>query len=300
MQRPTETRLSPAVTGELPQDPAAEPRSPALELKALSAQLTSTPEQWALFLDVDGTLLDIAATPEGVVVDPGLPALLTALQRQLGGALALVSGRPVAQLDQLFSPARLALAGLHGAEWRDADGRLQRMAVDEALQQRVRLEAATVAGDLPGVRLEDKGIAIALHWRQAPTVEAALRQRVEAIAARTGMMVQPGKCVFELKPPGVDKGVALRRLLAAPPFRGRRPVFVGDDLTDAFAMAAARAEGGVAIAVGETLVDAAEFMLPEPAAVRCWLQQWRDALDRRDDIAPRSTEPPTARNGTIR
>lgn len=262
-------RKTPAVTQS---DPAA-PLSGA-------PPLPSGDVRWALFLDVDGTLLDIAPTPEGVVVTSQLRQTLQRLHDALDGAVALVSGRSLLDLDQLFAPLTLPAAGLHGAEWRDGAGACHEIAVDPAAINQMRREAEALAANLPGVRVEDKGRGLALHWRQAPAAEAALREGAAAIAERTGLVVQPGKCVFELKPLGVDKGSALRHFLEQPPFQGRRPLFIGDDLTDAFAVEAAQSCGGLAIRVGETLAQLTEEAFVEPAAVRDWLASWSDTLRR--------------------
>lgn len=238
---------------------------------------------WALFLDVDGTLLDIAATPEAVVVTEALRDMLAGLCHNLEGAIALLSGRSLQDLDRLFAPLRLPAAGQHGAEWRLTAGAASKAAVAVENIEVMRREAAALAARLPGVLCEDKGLAVALHWRHAPDAEAELRAGAMALAERSGMVVQPGKRVFELKPPGVDKGVALRRLLEHAPFAGRRPLFIGDDLTDAFAIEAAQAAGGMAIAVGDTLAEIADTTLADPPAVKVWLQQWRDRLAARNN-----------------
>lgn len=238
--------------------------------------LPSSLHDWALFLDVDGTLLDIAPAPDAVVVPPILRAALDILQPQLSGALALLSGRALSDLDQLFAPLRLAGAGLHGAEWRDAHGAHHRAEMDTEAMDEARRRAYQLTADLTGVVVEDKGMAIALHWRHAPACEDPLRSGVEAIARVTGVAVQPGKCVFELKPAGVNKGIALQKLSEMPTFAGRRPLFIGDDLTDAFAIEAAQRLGGLGVAVGPTLADIADFVLADPAAVRAQLMCWSE------------------------
>ncbi len=251
-------------------------RSSADSSRQAQHVLPATLTGWALFLDVDGTLLEIAPSPDAVVVSPTLPLLLGKLQQQLNGALALISGRPLAELDQLFQPLQCAGAGLHGAEWRSSPGPSQLLPVDLAALEDARQRAHELVRALPGVLIEDKGRTIALHWRKAPAHEAALRAGAERIAGATGLVIQPGKCVFELKPAGINKGDALRRLSAQPPFAGRRPLFIGDDLTDAFAIEAAQRLGGAGIAVGPTLAAIADGELADPAAVLKQLQCWSE------------------------
>lgn len=261
---------SPAIDLELsPPRPARRVASPALP---------AADSAWALFLDVDGTLLDIAPTPDAVVVSPALRRTLTTLHEALGGALALISGRSVADLDRLFAPLQLPIAGLHGAEWRDAAGHGE-VPLDPAAVARLQRDCAALARRFPGVLVEDKGRGVAMHWRRVPALAMPLRAAVDAIANHTGWAVQPGKCVYELKPRGVDKGGALRRLCQTAPFAGRRPLFIGDDLTDAYAATAAQAAGGMALRVGETLADVTAEGFASPAAVREWLQGWAAQLE---------------------
>lgn len=257
-------------------------RSIVMKNSAQSAPVAALPPaapelpaaQWALFLDVDGTLLELAATPEAVQIPAGLPALLQQLHRHLHGALALISGRAIVTLDQLFTPLQLPAAGLHGFERRDAAGTVQRADIDTAAVAQLRSAVQALAATLPGVLLEDKGCTFALHYRQAPDYRQRLGAAVAALAHGAGFDLLAGHCVYELKPPGVHKGSALDAFLAEAPFAGRRPVFLGDDSTDEFALAAARGAGGIAIQVGGRRSEAAQFALTDPAAVRAWLQRW--------------------------
>lgn len=245
----------------------------------LSAPLAPAPTcEWALFLDVDGTLLDFAPTPDAVEVPPSLIDVLTRLHTQLQGALALISGRSIATLDQLFEPLRLPCAGLHGIERRDDRGRLHRMAVDEAVLVRLHSAIRELAITFPDVRIEDKLYAVALHYSENEARQAELRVCAESIARDTGFELQPGRLVFELKPPSVNKGDALTAFLTEAPFAGRLPVFLGDDLTDEHALDVARKCGGMAIQVGTRLSGAAQFALTDPAAVQRWLQHWGEDL----------------------
>ena len=224
-----------------------------------------------MFLDVDGTLLELAATPSGVVVDQELKALLAAIAERLSGAVALVSGRSIERLDQLFAPLRLPVAGLHGVERRDASGAILRTNYADPLLHVARVQLAAFVATHPGTLLEDKGRSLALHFRLAPELEADARGAVEA-AARSmtpSYHVQEGKKVFEIKPSGFSKASAIEEFLREPPFSGRIPVFAGDDLTDQAAFRAVESLGGIAIAVGDRLEAA--WRLENPQAVRRWL-----------------------------
>ena len=236
-------------------------------------------KHWCLFLDVDGTLLDIAPTPDGVSVDASLQELLAGARESLGGAVALVSGRSLAQLDALFAPTRWAAAGQHGLERRDATGRVHRARLDHAALADARLAMAAAAQGAPGSVLEDKGAALALHYRLAPAFEHQLRREVSMIAGRLGesFHVQEGRRVLELKPAAATKADAIRAFMEEPPFRGRRPVFVGDDLTDLDGFAVVERLGGVSIAVGDH-VDAMR-RVASPRDVRALLADFADLAD---------------------
>jgi trehalose 6-phosphate phosphatase len=202
---------------------------------------------------VDGTLLDIAATPDAVVVDAALPVLLQDVRDALGGALALVSGRSLEQLDALFAPNSWAAAGLHGLERRDASGRIHRVAEADPALDEARVALADVVARAPGALLEDKGRSIAVHYRSAPALAHVLRRELKAIAARLGedFHVLEGRRVLELKPVAATKARAIEAFLAEAPFAGRLPMFIGDDVTDLDGFAAVEAAGGVSIAVGD-------------------------------------------------
>ena len=228
-------------------------------------------DRHALFLDFDGTLVDIAETPEGIKVPEGLPKLLERVAGRLDGALAVVSGRPLSDIDELLSPLRLPSAGLHGLEHRLAIG----AAVDRVPPPpeldilRRRIDEAGIIGN--GVRLEDKGLALAIHYRRAPERGDDLAAALTAACADlAGLHMLHGKMVLEIKAQGHDKGVAVTSFLNAPPFAGRVPVFVGDDVTDEDGFRAAIAAGGFGIKVGagET---AADHRLADVAAVHHWL-----------------------------
>lgn len=236
-------------------------------------------ENWALFLDVDGTLAGIEAHPDAVTVERAVLELLDALHGALGGALALVSGRSIDELDALVAPLRLPAAGLHGVERRDARGALHRSAVDEAALARVRDELRRFAEAHPGAWVEDKTSALALHVRQAPLVDAELARFAGSLAERLPdqLVVQRGKRVVEVKPKGENKGTAVAAFMDEAPFKGRRPVFVGDDVTDEDAFAWVNAHEGLSIKVGAggTL---ARHHLEDASDVARWLAAYRDFL----------------------
>ncbi|HEY0200869.1 MAG TPA: trehalose-phosphatase [Burkholderiaceae bacterium] len=230
----------------------------------------------ALFLDFDGTLAELAPQPDAVRVPPGTVALLGALQARLGGALAILTGRPVEDIDLLLPTLCLAVAGEHGALLRWADGRRQNLAPNTAATPGNALAdvvqaAAAVAALHPALVLERKPAGVALHYRHAPALQALCRATLaQAIAAAPGLELLEGKCVVEAKQRGVDKGRALTALMAQPPFAGRMPLFAGDDVTDEPAIAAAQHLGGLGIKVGPG-ATAARLRLPGPAAVHTWL-----------------------------
>jgi trehalose 6-phosphate phosphatase len=253
--RPTGIRRGTGATERLPAPP-----------------LPGAQARWALFLDVDGTLVGFTDDPAATRAPPPLRRTLAALHDALGGALALISGRQLADLDRMFDTPGWAAAGLHGLQRRGGDGRGHDYRPDPGTLDVLRRDTAALAAALPGVRVEDKGACIALHCREAPWQEDALRARAQALAARLeGYEMQPGNRVFELKPAGIDKGFALGAFLAEPPFAGRTPVYLGDDLTDEHAFATVNAGDGISIRVGGREPSAARFMLDNPAAVQTWL-----------------------------
>lgn len=227
---------------------------------------------WALFLDIDGTLLDLAPDPQGVSVPSGLPEQLGSLARGLGGALALVSGRPLNGIDRLF-PGNLDAAGTHGAQWRlgGIEAGL-RGAVDAALLS-IYPSLKEGTHSLPGVIMETKPHAIAVHYRQAPEWE----ERVWLLAGQArqalgpGFRLQAGKQVVEILPADAGKGTAIRRFMGQPPYAGRSPIFIGDDLTDEDGFVLVNSLGGCSVRVGEGMPTQARFQLSSPAVVRDWI-----------------------------
>ena len=231
--------------------------------------------QSAVFLDVDGTLLEIAPLPELVHVPGRLPGLIARLAKERQGALALISGRPLAQLDRLFQPWHGAAAGLHGIERRRADGSPDQILdrAGEAALDHIRPKLAAMVGDASGLVFEDKGGTIAVHYRAVPEREAEIRAYAETLLNETepALRLIAGKMVVEFQPSSVNKGLAVAAFLAEPPFFGRRPVFVGDDTTDEDGFAEVRRRDGMAVRVGSPRATAANYRLPTVGAVLDWL-----------------------------
>ena len=230
---------------------------------------------WAFFLDVDGTLVEYAAHPQQVRVSAELRELLSGLHAATGGAIALISGRSVDDIDKLFAPLALPVAGQHGTERRSADGTIRRHvppleSLGRAAGVLVRLTAAH-----SGLVLENKGMTLALHYRLAPSLRALAEQEMRALAAGLGdaFELQTGKFVMEIKPSGRDKGSAIAEFAAEPPFAGRRPVFVGDDLTDEAGFEVVNRAGGHSVKVGPGITRA-RWHLFDAAAVRRWLAEY--------------------------
>lgn len=239
--------------------------------------MTSPPpltDDTALFLDVDGTLLDIAPTPETVGVTPHLIGILEKLQTRLNGAVALVSGRSIATLDALFAPLKLPASGIHGLECRLPSGEVRIAGGDPAALAAAREATTAFVQARPGVVLEDKGLALAIHYRQAPEQEQAVKALVQRLVAQFAgrLQGQDGKMVVELRPRGADKGTAIDTFMTEPPFTGRAAVFIGDDATDEPAFAAVNRLRGVSVHVGIVPRTAARFSLPTVGDVHRWLE----------------------------
>lgn len=230
----------------------------------------------ALFLDFDGTLVDIAPRPELVVVEPGMLASLAALQSRLGGRVAVVSGRPVAEIDRMLAPLVLPAAGVHGMERRWADGTTARLPAPDFTQ--VRAQAQALAERHPGLWIEEKYGALALHYRQAPELEDTCRAAIaSAVEGNPELIVMPGKMIVEVKAAGIGKGTAIRDFLARAPFAGHRPVFVGDDTTDEAGFEYLHTIGGIGIKVGPG-PSAARYRIASAADLRAVLAQAAAAL----------------------
>lgn len=230
---------------------------------------------WALFLDMDGTLVAIARRPDEVVIEPRLLRILTALTRATAGATAIVSGRAITDIDHLLAPLELPTAGQHGAERRDASGHLHQDTTQHDALAAIRPRLADFAASQPGLMLEDKGASLSLHYRGAPhKQEAAQRALEDALASLGGdFTLRHGKQVVELRPAHSDKGDAIAAFMSEPPFAGRRPVFIGDDVTDEDGFETANRLGGYSIKVG-TGATAARWRLSGTHDVLDWLMRY--------------------------
>ena len=233
----------------------------------------------AVLLDVDGTLLDLADTPPSVEVPRQLKRALKALGEQSGGATSFVSGRSLADLDRLFAPLKLATVAGHGAELRIEEGAPPHRH-DAAIPDNLRRRLAAFAASNDGVIVEDKGYSLALHYRQVPQRAAAVYEAVAAACAdypANALDVLAGKAVLEVKPGGFNKGTGIRELMKSPPFRGRRPIFIGDDVTDEAAFAVLPEFDGLGFSVGRELSGLAGFF-QSPSDVRAWLYRVADTV----------------------
>ncbi len=246
-----------------------------------SARSLQPSPDWALFLDVDGTILHLRDTPDSVSASGALLDLLEAISSRLDGAVALVSGRRIDNLDALFAPHRLPTAGLHGLERRDASGAVHRIPAPEALDA-LRPPLLKLAGSSTKVILEDKGHALAVHYRLAPDMAEEIKDRVEELARpyAADLHVMHGKMVCEIKPWQADKGSAIRDFMAEVPFKGRVPVFVGDDTTDEDGFAYVNELGGHSVRVGVGESTAARHTLAGVDEVISWLTDWPALLDK--------------------
>lgn len=227
----------------------------------------------ALYLDIDGTLVEIAQSPEGVRVPEWLLPLLRRLSLKLDGALAFVSGRTLASIDELFAPLKLPAIAVHGTEIR-ANDQHEIFAQPLAAQLQRALPPLLAAVErLAGVRLENKGSTVALHYRSAPERGRDVLKLAELtlceLGSEFGLLV--GKCVVEIRPRHINKGTALTRLMEQPPFRGRTPIFAGDDNSDEDAFAVVNRVGGISVRVGAPAPTAATYRLADPDALRAWL-----------------------------
>jgi trehalose 6-phosphate phosphatase len=229
---------------------------------------------WAVFLDVDGTLVELAETPDQVRARPGLVTLLQDLRARLDGALALVSGRTIREVDEIFAPETFPTAGIHGAEIRMQAGDVQRIAADPQALDPVRRAFGRFAAMHDGTMVEDKHFAIALHYRRRPDLATAVEDLGEEVAATLGvdLDVLAGKMLVEVRVRAAHKGAAIETLLATAPFAGRRPVYVGDDVTDEDAFRTVNAREGTSIGVGRRAGTAARYAVPDVTAVYEWLR----------------------------
>lgn len=229
----------------------------------------------ALFLDMDGVLAPIEATPEAVTADPRRTAVLVRLGHRLQGRLAILSGRTIAEIDRIADGAVASVAGVHGLERREG-GEVRCPVADPALGDAVAA-FRDFARARPGARVEDKGLSTALHYRLVPDHAHAALDLALDLAAVTGLTLQRGDMVVELRTPGADKGAALKAFMALAPFQGATPVMLGDDLTDEDAFRAAADLGGYGVLVGPPRPTAASWRLPRQGDVLAWLEALAEA-----------------------
>ena len=227
---------------------------------------------WAYFVDLDGTLLDIAPSPDEVRLDAEVQTLLSELSAFAGGAVALISGRSIGDITALISEPCLPVAGQHGLERRDAAGRITTHQVES---NGLALAASALEREVKqysGLLLEQKGLSLALHYRAVPELAGHVHTVMRRLCAKLGpeYVLQEGKRVVELKPAGKDKGVAVQEFMQEPPFAGRTPVFLGDDATDEYAFAVVNDAEGISIKVGPGRTGA-RYRLNDVREVHRWL-----------------------------
>ncbi len=257
-------------------------------------------DDWALFLDVDGTLIEIADAPDDVSVDPAMIDVLARLDRRFDGALALVSGRELATLDRLFRPLRLAAAGLHGLECRTPGGEIHRSNGSADRLERVRRELQAFAAGDARLLVEDKGLTVALHYRRAPDRADEALATADRLAAQTGggLVLQHGKMVIAFRPRGPHKGDIVDRFMAEKPFAGRVPVFIGDDVTDEDGFSAANRRHGHSIRVGPEQATAARWRIGGVAELCRWLAALAGGATAHTPETAPETAPETTRQPT--
>lgn len=237
---------------------------------------------WALFLDFDGTLTEIAATPDAVTIDAGLPSILLDIAKSMSGAVAIVSGRPIIQIDRLLAPALLPAAGQHGLERRRSDGSVDQISRYQQALNGVKEAMQPLAESDPQLLLEDKGLTVALHFRNAPDKASICRKTVQTAVNRfPDLELLEGKMVLEARPRNVNKGKAVQAFMSEGPYRGRVPVMVGDDVTDEDAFRLVNDLQGVTIKVGAGETQA-HHRLSTVSDVLRWLKQLRDSLQPMD------------------
>src|SRR5438067_4383746 len=261
----------------LPKDVAAAAKASPAEAPA-AGELGRDLDQSAILLDIDGTLLDLAPTPREVWVPPGLAKTLNRLLERPSGALALVSGRSLNDIDLIFPPEHFPAVGGHGAEMRLSQDSEAVATHAPPMDKELKRRLAAIAKLSPGILLEDKGYSLALHYRLAPHAEKAIYAAVSLIRAdlpNAPIEVMPGKCVCEIKHSGFNKASGVIELMTHDPFKGRRPIFIGDDVTDESVFAIMPELRGLAFSVGRRAKGVVSHF-DEPRDVRQWLARLVD------------------------
>ena len=262
------------LAAEAPMPENLSPQDKALpNLVSAASELARRLDGCALLLDIDGTLLDLAPTPREVWVPPGLAKTLNRLLEKTSGALALVSGRSLNDIDLIFAPEQFPAVGGHGAEMRLSTNSEAVATHAPPMDKELKRRLAAIAKLSPGILLEDKGYSLALHYRLAPHAEKAIYEAVSLIRADLPIApieVLPGKCVCEIKHSGFNKASGVLELMTHEPFKGRRPIFIGDDVTDESVFAIMPDLGGLAFSVGRRAKGVAGHF-DEPRDVREWL-----------------------------
>jgi trehalose 6-phosphate phosphatase len=259
-------------------DDVPSPQQPSPDPVPAVSELARRLGECAILLDIDGTLLDLAPTPREVWVPPGLSITLNRLLEKTSGALALVSGRSLNDIDLIFAPAQYPAVGGHGAEMRLSHDSEAVATHAPPMDRELKRRLAAIAKLSPGILLEDKGYSLALHYRLAPHAEKAIYEAVSLIRAdlpNAPIEVLPGKCVCEIKHSGFTKATGVRELMTHEPFQGRRPIFIGDDVTDEAVFAIVPEFGGLAFSVGRHAIGVADYF-DEPRDVREWLARLVD------------------------
>lgn len=247
--------------------------------RSRAGAVLADPRQWALFLDIDGTLLNVASTPDAVRVPAGLVPVLGMLSQRLDGAIAILTGRRVGDADRLLAPLKLVASGVHGAEMRgEAGGPVEELA--PSIPSSIVQAMNNISHLASGVLIERKGSGVAVHYRNAPLARKALQSEVAAIIAASSyhLALREGRKVLEAVPAGFSKGTALRWLAERPPFKGRRPVMIGDDVGDECAFQEAERLGGLGLRVAGEHFSQAGSDFAGVADVRGWLKALADAL----------------------
>ena len=267
------------LAAEAPMPENLSPQDKALpNLVSAASELAGHLDQSAILLDIDGTLLDLAPTPREVWVPPGLAKTLNRLLEKTSGALALVSGRSLNDIDLIFAPEQFPAVGGHGAEMRISVDNESVATHAPPMDKELKRRLAAIARLSPGILLEDKGYSLALHYRLAPHAEKAIYEAIALIRAdlpNAPIELMPGKCVCEIKHSGFNKATGVLELMAHEPFRGRRPIFIGDDVTDESVFALMPDLGGLAFSVGRRAIGVADHF-DEPRDVRQWLARLLD------------------------